>query len=51
LKLAAKKRELRPFEQKILLRTLPFEYEPEATAPLFQTYLDEVLPDTNKSIC
>ena len=27
---------------------LPFDYEPEATAPLFKKYLDEVLPDADK---
>jgi putative DNA primase/helicase len=31
-----------------LTHQLPFEYEPEATAPLFQKYLDEVLPDKDK---
>ena len=47
--ITAKKRELRPFEQKdFITHQLPFEYEPEATAPLFQTYLDEVLPDKDK---
>ncbi|MCB6087592.1 DNA primase family protein [Flavobacterium psychrophilum] len=43
------KRGLRNFEQKdFITHQLPFEYEPEATAPLFQKYLDEVLPDKDK---
>ncbi|MHB1107096.1 MAG: DNA primase family protein [Lutibacter sp.] len=43
------KRGLRNFNQKdFITHQLPFEYEPEATAPLFQKYLDEVLPDPNK---
>ncbi|MGS0747307.1 DNA primase family protein [Halpernia sp. GG3] len=44
-----KKRGLRPFESKdFITHQLPFEYEPEATAPLFQKYLNEVLPDKDK---
>ena len=43
------KRELRVFNRNdFLTHQLPFEYEPEAKAPLFQKYLDEVLPDTDK---
>ncbi|MFV5692055.1 DNA primase family protein [Flavobacterium sp. LT1R49] len=43
------KRGLRNFEQRdFITHQLPFEYEPEATAPLFQAYLDEVLPDKDK---
>ncbi|WP_188050715.1 phage/plasmid primase, P4 family [Flavobacterium sp. GP15] len=43
------KRGLRNFEQKdFITHQLPFEYEPVATAPLFQKYLDEVLPDPDK---
>lgn len=43
------KRELREFNRgDFLTHQLPFEYEPEAKAPLFQKYLDEVLPDLNK---
>lgn len=43
------KRGLRNFEQKdFITHQLPFEYDPEATAPLFQKYLDEVLPDPDK---
>jgi putative DNA primase/helicase len=43
------KRTLRGFNRvDFLTHQLPFEYEPEATAPLFQKYLDEVLPDADK---
>lgn len=43
------KRELRPFQSKdFITHQLPFEYEPKAVAPLFQKYLDEVLPDKDK---
>ena len=43
------KRELRSFDKKdFLTHQLPFEYEPEAKAPLFKKYLDEVLPDADK---
>lgn len=43
------KRGLREFNRNdFLTHQLPFEYEPEATAPLFQKYLDEVLPDKEK---
>lgn len=43
------KRKLRPFlRADFLTHQLPFEYEPEATAPLFKKYLDEVLPDADK---
>lgn len=43
------KRGLRPFDSNdFITHQLPFEYEPEATAPLFQKYLDEVLPDKDK---
>jgi len=43
------KRGLRGFDRiDFLTHQLPFEYEPEATAPLFQKYLDEVLPDKEK---
>jgi putative DNA primase/helicase len=43
------KRELRAFDKKdFLTHQLPFEYEPDATAPLFKKYLDEVLPDADK---
>ena len=44
-----KKQSLREFRQQdFITHQLPFEYDPEATAPLFQKYLDEVLPDTDK---
>lgn len=40
---------LRGFEQKdFITHQLPFEYEPQTTAPLFQKYLNEVLPDKDK---
>ena len=43
------KRELREFNRNdFLTHQLPFKYEPDAKAPLFQKYLDEVLPDTDK---
>ena len=43
------KRGLRPFDSKdFITHQLPFEYKPEATAPLFKKYLDEVLPDPDK---
>jgi putative DNA primase/helicase len=43
------KRGLRNFEQKdFITHQLPFEYDPEATAPIFQKYLNEVLPDKDK---
>jgi putative DNA primase/helicase len=41
--------QLRPFERlDFITYQLPFEYEPQATAPLFQKYLDEVLPDKER---
>ena len=44
-----KKTELRGFDRNdFITHQLPFKYEPEATAPLFQKYLDEVLPDIEK---
>jgi putative DNA primase/helicase len=44
-----KSRKLRGFEQKdFITHQLPFEFDPEATAPLFQKYLDQVLPDPDK---
>ncbi|WP_435352869.1 DNA primase family protein [Emticicia sp. SJ17W-69] len=40
------KRELRNFkEEDFLTYQLPFEYQPYATAPIFKSYLDRVLPD------
>jgi len=42
-------RELRNFEQQdFITHQLPFDYNPEATAPIFLRYLDEVLPDKDK---
>lgn len=44
-----KKRGLRNFEQKdFITHQLPFEFDPDATYPMFQKYLDEVLPDKDK---
>jgi putative DNA primase/helicase len=43
------KRTLRKFSRNdFLTHQLPFEYLPDATAPLFQKYLDEVLPNADK---
>jgi len=40
---------LRPFKQTdFLTYQLPFKYNPEAKAPMFQAYLDKVLPDVTK---
>jgi putative DNA primase/helicase len=42
-------RGLRNFERKdFITHQLPFEYKRDASAPLFQKYLDEVLPDKDK---
>jgi len=47
--ITSKKRGLREFAPiDFITHQLPFDYEPEATAPLFQKYLDEVLPDKDK---
>lgn len=41
--------QLRPFNSSdFITYQLPFEYETEAKAPLFQNYLDEVLPDKER---
>ena len=38
--------QLRPFDRAdFLTYQLPFDYNPQATAPMFQAYLDKVLPD------
>jgi putative DNA primase/helicase len=43
------KRDLRAFNRNdFLTHQLPFEFEPDAKAPLFKKYLDEVLPDVDK---
>ena len=43
------KRTLRAFDRNdFLTHQLPFAYDPDASAPLFQKYLDEVLPDKDK---
>jgi putative DNA primase/helicase len=40
---------LKDFDQKdFLTHLLPFEYNSSATAPLFEKYMDEVLPDKDK---
>ncbi len=40
---------LRPFDRKdFITYQLPFEYNPEAKAPIFQAYLDRVLPDVER---
>jgi putative DNA primase/helicase len=47
--ITSKNRGLREFAPiDFITHQLPFDYEPEATAPLFQKYLDEVLPDKDK---
>ncbi|WP_242120690.1 phage/plasmid primase, P4 family [Aestuariivivens sediminicola] len=41
--------QLRPYDPKdFLTYQLPFEYNPEANAPIFQQYLDQVLPDKER---
>jgi putative DNA primase/helicase len=41
--------ELRPFDRKdFITYQLPFEYNPQAKAPLFKTYLNKVLPDMER---
>lgn len=48
-KITPTKRVLRGFNRNdFLTHQLPFEYEPDAKAPLFKKYLDEVLPDVDK---
>lgn len=43
------KRGLRTFDSKdFITHQLPFEYDPEATAPQWQRFLNEVLPDADK---
>ena len=40
---------LRPFERSnFLTYQLPFEYNPKATAPIFEAYLNKVLPDVER---
>jgi putative DNA primase/helicase len=47
--ITSKKRKLREFRRSdFLTHQLPFEYDPEAKAPFFKKYLDEVLPDKDK---
>jgi len=46
---STKKRVLREFNSKdFITHQLPFNFETEAKAPLFQKYLDEVIPDVDK---
>lgn len=48
---ATDERRLRGFSSSdFLTHQLPFMYEPAATAPLFQAYLDRVLPETEKQL-
>lgn len=37
----------KPDRDDYFMYRLPFKYDPDATAPLFQKYLDRVLPDTD----
>lgn len=40
---------LRPFDRSdFITYQLPFEYDPQAKAPLFETYLNRVLPDKDR---
>lgn len=49
LEITPKGRVFREFRQEdFITYQLPFEYDPEATAPLFQKFLNEVLPDKDK---
>ncbi|MDB4104814.1 phage/plasmid primase, P4 family [Salibacteraceae bacterium] len=43
------KMQLRPFDRSdFLTYQLPFEYDPQAKAPLFEAYLNKVLPDQER---
>lgn len=47
--ITAKGIELRPFDRSdFLTYQLPFEFNPNAEAPIFQKYLDRVLPDVER---
>ena len=47
--ISPKTRGIRDFDPKdFITHQLPFEFKPDAYAPLFQKYLDEVLPDKSK---
>ena len=42
---------LRPFDRSdFITYQLPFRYDPKAKAPIFQKYLDRVLPDTERQM-
>src|SRR5690606_25459960 len=47
--ISAKETKLRPFDRMdFLTYKLPFEYDPEAQAPLFTAYINRVLPDKER---
>ena len=47
--ISSKGTELRPFDRSdFITYQLPFEYNPQANAPLFEAYLNKVLPDTER---
>jgi putative DNA primase/helicase len=47
--ITAKGTQLRPFERSdFITYQLPFEYNPNAKAPIFQAFLDRVLPDIER---
>ena len=47
--ISAQGTKLRPFDRSdFITYQLPFEYNPQATAPLFIAYLDKVLPDKER---
>lgn len=47
-----KTRKLRNYDRRdFITHLLPFEYNPEATAPVFQAYLDRVLPGEDGKAC
>lgn len=51
LVLSADKRYLRPFDSKdFFLYKLSFPYDPKASAPIFQKFLDRVLPSNGKQM-
>jgi putative DNA primase/helicase len=49
IEISSKGTELRPFDRSdFITYQLPFEYNPQAKAPLFEAYLNKVLPDTER---